>query len=47
MPMVTDGSDPLGVTSFAAHHLSLEQAPQGYEIFRNKDDSCIKVVLQP
>jgi hypothetical protein len=26
MPMVADGSDPLGVTSFATHHLPLEQA---------------------
>ena len=47
MPLVGDGSDPLGVTSFATHHLSLEQAPHGYEIFRNKADGCIKVVLQP
>jgi Zinc-binding dehydrogenase len=28
MPLVADGSDPLGVTSFATHHLPLEQAPQ-------------------
>jgi threonine dehydrogenase-like Zn-dependent dehydrogenase len=47
MPMVSDGSDPLGVVGFATHHLPLEQAPHGYEIFRNKDDGCIKVVLQP
>jgi threonine dehydrogenase-like Zn-dependent dehydrogenase len=47
MPMVADGSDPLGVTSFATHHLPLEQAPHGYEIFRNKEDGCLKVVLQP
>jgi threonine dehydrogenase-like Zn-dependent dehydrogenase len=47
MPMVTDSGDPLGVTSFATHHLPLEQAPHGYEIFRNKDDGCIKVILQP
>jgi len=25
----------LGVVGFATHHLSLEQAPHGYEIFRN------------
>jgi threonine dehydrogenase-like Zn-dependent dehydrogenase len=47
MPLVSDGSDPLGVVGFATHHLSLEQAPHGYEIFRNKEDGCIKVVLQP
>ena len=47
MPMVTDTSDPLGVTSFATHHLPLEQAPHGYDIFRDKADGCLKVVLQP
>jgi hypothetical protein len=46
-PMVTDGSDPLGVTGFATHHLPLEQAPHGYDIFRDKTHSCLKVVLQP
>lgn len=47
MPLVCDSGDPLGVVGFATHHLSLEQAPHGYEIFRSKDDGCIKVVLQP
>jgi threonine dehydrogenase-like Zn-dependent dehydrogenase len=47
MPMVADGSDPLGVRTFATHRLPLEEAPHGYEIFRNKADGCIKVVLQP
>jgi threonine dehydrogenase-like Zn-dependent dehydrogenase len=47
MPLVTDASDPLGVTSFATHHMPLEQAPDGYEMFRLKKDGCLKVVLQP
>jgi threonine dehydrogenase-like Zn-dependent dehydrogenase len=47
MPMVADGSDPPGVVGFATHHLPLDEAPHGYEIFRNKADGCIKVVLQP
>jgi threonine dehydrogenase-like Zn-dependent dehydrogenase len=47
MPVVTDPSDPLGLLGFATHHLSLEDAPHGYEIFRDKADGCIKVVLQP
>ena len=47
MPMVADGSDPLGVQTFATHHLPLEEAPRGYEMFRDKADGCIKVVLQP
>jgi threonine dehydrogenase-like Zn-dependent dehydrogenase len=47
MPMVADGSDPPDVVGFATHHLPLDEAPHGYEIFRNKADGCIKVVLQP
>jgi threonine dehydrogenase-like Zn-dependent dehydrogenase len=29
------------------HSLSLEEAPHAYEIFKNKQDECIKVVLKP
>jgi threonine dehydrogenase-like Zn-dependent dehydrogenase len=29
------------------HRLPLEQAPEAYEIFRKKQDGCIKVVLDP
>jgi threonine dehydrogenase-like Zn-dependent dehydrogenase len=29
------------------HRLRLEEAPYGYEIFRDKKDNCIKIVLQP
>jgi threonine dehydrogenase-like Zn-dependent dehydrogenase len=29
------------------HRLSLDEAPHGYEIFNNKQDDCIKVVLNP
>lgn len=29
------------------HRLKLEDAPQGYKIFRDKIDECIKVVLKP
>jgi threonine dehydrogenase-like Zn-dependent dehydrogenase len=47
MPMVTDEADPLGVLGLATHHLSLEDAPHGYEIFRDKAEGCIKVVLRP
>jgi threonine dehydrogenase-like Zn-dependent dehydrogenase len=47
MPMVSDSGDPLGVTGFTTHHLPLEDAPHGYEMFRDKTDGCIKVVLRP
>lgn len=29
------------------HHLPLAEAPSGYELFQDKRDGCIKVVLQP
>jgi threonine dehydrogenase-like Zn-dependent dehydrogenase len=47
MPLVLDESDPLGVRDLATHHLPLEQAPHGYEIFQKKADGAIKVLLHP
>jgi threonine dehydrogenase-like Zn-dependent dehydrogenase len=29
------------------HRLTLDQAPEGYETFKNKQDDCVKVVLKP
>lgn len=29
------------------HRLELSEAPQGYDIFKHKEDGCIKVVLKP
>jgi threonine dehydrogenase-like Zn-dependent dehydrogenase len=29
------------------HHMRLEDAPKGYDLFMNKQDSCIKIVLKP
>ncbi|HEY9698960.1 MAG TPA: zinc-dependent alcohol dehydrogenase [Trichocoleus sp.] len=36
--------DPTFVVS---HHLPIEEAPHGYEIFKQKQDNCTKVVLKP
>jgi threonine dehydrogenase-like Zn-dependent dehydrogenase len=36
--------DPTFVVS---HHLSLDDAPHGYEIFKHKQDNCTKVILKP
>ncbi len=47
MPAVLDPSDPLGTLDMTTHHLPLDQAPHGYEIFQKKQDDCIKVVLTP
>ena len=29
------------------HRLTLDEAPHGYDIFKHKEDDCIKVVLKP
>ena len=29
------------------HRLSLNEAPEGYKTFVNKQDNCIKIVLNP
>lgn len=43
--MIEDGElDPSFVIT---HTASLEQAPEMYDIFRNKQDDCIKVVMKP
>jgi threonine dehydrogenase-like Zn-dependent dehydrogenase len=36
--------DPSFVIS---HHLPLDEAPRGYDMFKHKEDDCVKVVLKP
>jgi threonine dehydrogenase-like Zn-dependent dehydrogenase len=47
MPLLTGDDDPLGVDDLVTHRLPLEDAPHAYDIFKNKEDGCIKVVLNP
>ena len=35
------------MTSIISHRLTLEDAPQGYEIFDEKKDGCTKIVMRP
>jgi threonine dehydrogenase-like Zn-dependent dehydrogenase len=46
LPLLTD-DDPLGVDTFATHHLPLEEAPRAYEAFQKKQDGTVKILLQP
>ncbi|MEU7137773.1 alcohol dehydrogenase catalytic domain-containing protein [Streptomyces sp. NPDC046261] len=46
LPLLTD-DDPLGVDTFATHHLPLDQAPSGYELFQKKADGALKVLFRP
>ena len=47
LPLVEDPSDPLGTEDLVTHRVGLEDAPQMYDLFRDKQDGCIKVVLTP
>lgn len=47
LPLIEDPSDPLGTEDLVTHRVPLERAPEMYTTFREKDDGCIKVVLQP
>ena len=47
LPLVLDDTDPLGTEDLATHVLPLEDAPRGYQLFQNKKDSCVKVLLTP
>jgi threonine dehydrogenase-like Zn-dependent dehydrogenase len=47
MPLLVGDDDPLGVDDLVTHRLPLEQAARGYEMFKNKEDGCVKVVLKP
>ena len=46
LPLLTD-EDPLGVETFATHHVSIEEAPHMYEIFQEKKDGAVKIILNP
>ena len=46
LPLLDD-SDPLGVETFATHHLPLSDAPAAYEMFQKKHDGAVKIVFKP
>jgi threonine dehydrogenase-like Zn-dependent dehydrogenase len=41
------GKGEIDATDLITHRMPLDRAPEAYEIFRDKEDECIKVVLQP
>lgn len=47
MPLVAGDDDPLGVETFATHHVPLDDAPRAYELFQKKQDGAFKVLLRP
>ena len=47
MPLLTDDSDPLSTESFATHRIPIDEAPEAYEMFQQKEDGAIKIVIKP
>jgi threonine dehydrogenase-like Zn-dependent dehydrogenase len=47
LPLVEDPADPLGTEDLVTHRVPLDRAPEMYDTFKNKQDGCIKVVLEP
>jgi threonine dehydrogenase-like Zn-dependent dehydrogenase len=45
--VVLESEDVLGVETLATHRPPLAEATQAYEMFQQKTDGCIKVVLKP
>ncbi|WP_067433625.1 alcohol dehydrogenase catalytic domain-containing protein [Nocardioides jensenii] len=47
MPFLEQDGDPLGVETFATHHLPLDEAPEAYRSFQAKSNGMVKVVFNP
>ncbi|MGC5585160.1 zinc-dependent alcohol dehydrogenase [Ornithinimicrobium sp. W1665] len=45
--LVSGSEDVLDLENLATHRVPLEQAPEMYKTFNDKEDGCIKVVLTP
>ncbi|GAA4873357.1 zinc-dependent alcohol dehydrogenase [Serinicoccus chungangensis] len=45
--LVSGAEDVLGLEDLATHRVPLEQAPEMYKTFNDKQDHCLKVVLTP
>jgi threonine dehydrogenase-like Zn-dependent dehydrogenase len=46
LPLLGD-DDPLGVDTFATHHLPLTEAAGAYRLFQQKADGAVKILLRP
>ena len=46
LPLLNE-DDPLGVLDLTTHRVPLAEAPRMYQVFRDKEDGCVKVVLDP
>ena len=47
LPLAEADDDPLGLGDFATHRGPLTDAAELYDLFKKKDEGCVKVVLRP
>lgn len=49
IPMLLDriAAGELDTRHLATHELPLDDGPRGYQMFKNKDDGCVRVVFRP
>ena len=47
LPLLPGDDDPLGVETFATHHLPLAEAPDAYAMFQKKTDGAVKILFAP
>jgi threonine dehydrogenase-like Zn-dependent dehydrogenase len=45
--LLSRDDDVFGVESLPTHRMPLEMGPEAYQAFKDKEDGCLKVVLQP
>ncbi|MCG8655512.1 hypothetical protein [Yimella sp. NH-Cas1] len=43
---LTTGSTPGTTEHLATHIMPLDQGPHGYEMFKNKQDGCVRALFQ-
>ena len=46
LPLLIE-DDRLGVDTFATHRIGLDEAPHAYEIFQEKREGAVKILIQP
>jgi threonine dehydrogenase-like Zn-dependent dehydrogenase len=49
IPMILEriAAGEISTEHLATHVMPLDQGPQGYQMFKNKDDGCVRAVFQP
>lgn len=49
IPMLLDrmAKGQLATSHLATHSMPLDEAPRGYDLFKNKLDGCVRAVFRP